>query len=339
MGEPLLEIQNLVAAFTSGGQRVAAADDISLWIRRGETLALVGESGCGKSVTALSILRLLPTPPARIERGKILYDGVDLLRLDEPSMRRIRGDRIAMIFQEPMTSLNPVFTVGFQLVEALRLHRSVSKRAARERAVELLDLVGIPAPDERISDYPHQLSGGMRQRVMIAMALSCDPQLLIADEPTTALDVTVQAQILALLQQLQAQRSMGILFITHDLGIVAEFAHQVAVMYAGRVVEQCSVKQLFENPAHPYTRGLLASVPARVIARAGGAAPRRLPTIRGVVPSLAQLPPGCRFRDRCDHSECLGPDAARCANTEPVMVNLDAARAVRCHFPLKEVAS
>jgi oligopeptide/dipeptide ABC transporter ATP-binding protein len=338
MGDDLLEIRNLVTTFTTGGQRVAAADDVSLSIRRGETLALVGESGCGKSVTALSILRLLPSPPARVERGAILYEGADLLKLDEASLRRIRGDRIAMIFQEPMTSLNPVFTVGFQLVEALRLHRDLSKRAALQRAVELLDLVGIPAPKQRVSDYPHQLSGGMRQRVMIAMALACDPQLLIADEPTTALDVTVQAQILALLQQLQTQRSMGILFITHDLGIVAEFADRVAVMYAGRIVEQCSVKELFDAPAHPYTQGLLASVPARVIARAEGAIPRRLPTIRGVVPSLAHLPPGCRFRDRCDHSDGLGLEAQRCAESEPEMTTLHATRSVRCHFPLEGCA-
>lgn len=334
MGDALLEIRNLVTAFTTGAQRVAAVDDVSLSLGAGKTLALVGESGCGKSVTALSILRLLPNPPARIEQGQILFEGVDLLGLEESAMRRIRGDRIAMIFQEPMTSLNPVFTIGYQLIEAIRLHRSRTRKQAADRAVELLELVGIPSPAERVHDYPHRLSGGMRQRVMIAMALACDPRLLIADEPTTALDVTVQAQILELLQRLQQQLDMGILFITHDLGIVAEFAERVAVMYAGRIVEESSVPDLFRSPAHPYTRGLLASVPARILAQASENPPRRLPTIEGVVPSLANLPSGCRFRDRCDRARAMTDLAQRCADAEPAMTLLAERGQVRCHFPL-----
>ncbi len=334
MGEALLEIRNLTTSFNTGGQRVVAVDDVSFDVAQATTLALVGESGCGKSVTALSILRLIPDPPAHIDGGQILFDGTDLLRLDEASMRRIRGDRIAMIFQEPMTSLNPVFTIGFQLVEAIRLHRRLSAKQATERAVELLELVGIPSPVERIRDHPHQLSGGMRQRVMIAMALSCDPQLLIADEPTTALDVTVQAQILDLLHDLQSRLGMSILFITHDLGIVAEFAERVAVMYAGRIVEESTVSDLFRSPKHPYTRGLLASVPARVLARTVGNPPRRLPTIEGVVPSLASLPSGCRFRDRCGRQSELGTAFHRCIEQEPDLAEHPDARRVRCHFPL-----
>lgn len=334
MDDPLLAIRNLVASFTTGGQRVVAVDDLSLTVPRGRTVALVGESGCGKSVTALSILRLLPHPPASIERGQILFDGIDLLQLSQEELRKVRGNRIGMVFQEPMTSLNPVFTIGFQLVEALTIHRSLTRKQALTRAIELLDLVGIPAPAERVRDYAHQLSGGMRQRVMIAMALCCEPQLLIADEPTTALDVTVQAQILDLLWRLQERLHMGILFITHDLGIVAEFAESVAVMYAGRVVERCSVSELFDRPAHPYTRGLLSSVPARVLASSKGNLPRRLPTIRGVVPSLSRLAPGCRFQDRCDRSEELGLGAQRCQELEPALQDLDGARSVRCHFPL-----
>lgn len=336
MGNALLEIRNLVTSFTTGGQRLVAVDEVNLTVEAGETLALVGESGCGKSVTALSVLRLVPTPPALIESGTIRFDGVDLLTLDDAALRRIRGDRIAMIFQEPMTSLNPVFTVGFQLTEAIRLHREVTHRQAIERSIELLELVGIPSPKERIGDYPHQLSGGMRQRVMIAMALACDPQMLIADEPTTALDVTVQAQILDLLRGLQERLKMGILFITHDLGIVAEFAERVAVMYAGRIVEESSVSELFRAPAHPYSRGLLASVPARVLAAAGGNPPRRLPTIEGIVPSLAELPTGCRFRDRCLRRNEFPEQSQRCIDTEPEPTSFGNQRTVRCHFPLTE---
>jgi oligopeptide/dipeptide ABC transporter ATP-binding protein len=337
MGDALIEIRNLTTSFTTGGQRVVAADDVCLTVERGRTLALVGESGCGKSVTALSILRLIPDPPGRIDSGQILFDGLDLLRLDEPALRRVRGNRIAMIFQEPMTSLNPVFPIGMQLVEAIRLHRAESRTKALERAVALLELVGIPSPSERVRDYPHQLSGGMRQRVMIAMALSCDPRLLIADEPTTALDVTVQAQILELLQQLQERLGMGILFITHDLGIVAEFAERVAVMYAGRIVEESSVTELFRAPAHPYTRGLLASIPARILAQTEGDLPPRLPTIEGVVPSLSDLPSGCRFRDRCSRQSALGVEARRCLDVEPEISVSSGQRRVRCHFPLTTV--
>jgi oligopeptide/dipeptide ABC transporter ATP-binding protein len=334
MGQALIEIRNLVTTFTTGGQRLVAVDDVSLSIPHGQTLALVGESGCGKSVTALSILRLLPDPPARIERGQILFEDRDLLRLSESEIRRVRGDRIAMIFQEPMTSLNPVFTIGYQLVEAIRLHRDSSPKQALERALELLNLVGIPSPSERIRDFPHQLSGGMRQRVMIAMALCCDPKLLIADEPTTALDVTVQAQILDLLAQLQARLGMSILFITHDLGIVAEFAERVAVMYAGRIVEESSVLDLFRSPTHPYSQGLLASIPAHVLARQDGEMPARLPTIEGVVPSLANLPSGCRFRDRCNRHKQLGAEARGCIDAEPELAELADGRRTRCHFPL-----
>jgi oligopeptide/dipeptide ABC transporter ATP-binding protein len=333
MGHDLLEIRNLVTSFTSGGQRLVAVDHVSLSIGHGQTLALVGESGCGKSVTALSILRLLPDPPARIESGQILFDGIDLVELDEARLRRIRGDRIAMVFQEPMTSLNPVFTVGFQLIEAITLHRDLSSTDARARAIELLSLVGIPSPKERLGAYPHQLSGGMRQRVMIAMALCCDPQLLIADEPTTALDVTVQAQILDLLRRLQERQAMSILFITHDLGIVAEFAERVAVMYAGEIVEESSVDELFRSPRHPYTEGLLGSVPARVLSRSVDHPPRRLPTIEGMVPSLSCLPSGCRFRDRCGRLKLLQDATAQCFELKPEMSDVSGTTRVRCHFP------
>jgi oligopeptide/dipeptide ABC transporter ATP-binding protein len=333
-GPPLLEIRNLVTAFHLTGQRLVAVDDVSLSVREGETLALVGESGCGKSVTALSVLRLLPNPPARLESGEILFESRDLTKIDESALRQVRGNRIGMIFQEPMTSLNPVFTIGYQLIEAIRLHRDWSKPKATQRAVELLELVGIPSPRERINDYPHQLSGGMRQRVMIAMALSCDPKLLIADEPTTALDVTVQAQILELLRELQQRLRMGILFITHDLGIVAEFAVQVAVMYAGRIVEESSVADLFRAPAHPYSHGLLTSVPSRVLAKSAGEPPRRLPTIDGVVPSLAALPSGCRFRERCARQREVGADGQRCVIEEPALTAFGEGRRVRCHFPM-----
>jgi oligopeptide/dipeptide ABC transporter ATP-binding protein len=339
MGNHLVEVRNLVTAFSTHGKRVVAVDHVNFTIEAGQTLALVGESGCGKSVTALSLLRLLPNPPATIEAGEVLFDDVDLLKLPESQLRAIRGDRIAMIFQEPMTSLNPVFTIGFQLVEAIRLHRKMSHAQAKVRAIELLDLVQIPSPASRYSDYPHQLSGGMRQRVMIAMALSCDPRVLIADEPTTALDVTVQAQILELLAQLQEQRKMGVLFITHDLGIVAEFAQRIAVMYAGQIVEQAPVLDLYRRPLHPYSAGLLGSVPARVLARtAGGTPPARLPTIEGVVPSLAQLPTGCRFADRCPRRREQGEGAVRCDQDAPALVPISVERAVRCHFPLIEEA-
>jgi oligopeptide/dipeptide ABC transporter ATP-binding protein len=294
MTEPLLSLRHLVTAFETDEGYLRAVDDVSFDVFPGRTLGIVGESGCGKSVTSLSIMRLIPTPPGLIESGEALFEGQDLFQLPEAQMRNLRGNDISMIFQEPMTSLNPVYTVGSQIVEAIRLHRPMSRRAAKARAIELLDLVGIPAPSERVDSYPHTLSGGMRQRAMIAMALACEPRLLIADEPTTALDVTIQAQILDLLRSLQDELGMSIIFISHDLGVMAEFAHEIAVMYAGKIVEHAETRALFANPRHPYTRGLLRSLPS---ARNRG---ERLPTIPGIVPDLRTLPAGCRFQDRCD---------------------------------------
>jgi len=331
MSDTLLQVEHLTTAFHTDRGALRAVDDVSFSVKKGKTLAVVGESGCGKSVTALSIMRLIPSPPGRIEAGSIQFQGKDLVGLPEREMRKVRGDKISMIFQEPMTSLNPVYSVGAQIIEAIRIHRDVGRRAARERAVKLLDLVGIPSPGERIDAYPHQLSGGMRQRVMIAMALACDPALLIADEPTTALDVTIQAQILDLLRRLQEELGMSILFITHDLGVVAEFASEVVVMYAGRVVETGDVQSIFADPLHPYTRGLLASVPPMESSRGDGK-PLRLPTIEGVVPDLARLPEGCRFAERCAHY-ASGPDAAeRCTEEEPELTRRADGRSVRCHF-------
>jgi oligopeptide/dipeptide ABC transporter ATP-binding protein len=294
MTEPLLSLRHLVTAFDTDEGYLRAVDDVSFDVMPGKTLGIVGESGCGKSVTSLSILRLIPTPPGFIEGGSALFQGKDLFQLSEGEMRRIRGNDISMIFQEPMTSLNPVYTVGAQIIEAIRLHQKVSRKGAKARAIELLDLVGIPAPSERVDSYPHTLSGGMRQRAMIAMALACEPRLLIADEPTTALDVTIQAQILDLLRSLQDDLGMSIIFISHDLGVMAEFSHEIAVMYAGKIVEHAATNELFRAPRHPYTRGLLRSLPSQ---RNRG---ERLPTIPGIVPDLRSLPPGCRFQDRCD---------------------------------------
>lgn len=305
---PLLSVRGLTTEFTTDRGLLRAVDNVSFDLDRGETVALVGESGCGKSVTSLSILRLIE-PPGRVVSGRVLFDGTDLITLTEPSMRAVRGGQIGMIFQEPMSSLNPVYTVGDQIVEALRLHSQRSRSQAWARAVELLAMVGIPAPAERARAYPHQLSGGMRQRVMIAMALSCEPRLLIADEPTTALDVTIQAQILELIASLRARLGMSVLLITHDLGVVAEYAERVVVMYAGRVVERGPAPAVFADPRHPYTRGLLRSVPS--FGHNLGAS--RLPTIQGTVPDLRTLPPGCRFRERCDVS------FERCAVEEPVL--------------------
>jgi oligopeptide/dipeptide ABC transporter ATP-binding protein len=332
MPEALLSVRELTTAFHTERGLVRAVDGISFDVAPGETLAVVGESGCGKSVTALSILRLLATPPAEVLGGQILFEGRDLLRLEERELRKIRGARISMIFQEPMTSLNPVYSVGSQIVEAIRIHRSASRRAARERAVELLGLVGIPSPAERADAYPHQLSGGMRQRVMIAMALACEPALLIADEPTTALDVTIQAQILDLLRRLQEKLTMSMLFITHDLGVVAEIAHSVVVMYAGRVVESGRVDKLFADPLHPYTRGLLASVPPLDASRRPEGKPRRLTTIEGVVPSLLELPPGCRFAERCALRASRPPGWERCTEAEPTLFSMTDERKARCYF-------
>jgi peptide/nickel transport system ATP-binding protein/oligopeptide transport system ATP-binding protein len=292
---PILEVRNLRTSFHTEEGEVRAVDDVSFNVYAGKTLGIVGESGCGKSVTSLSIMRLIPSPPGRIVGGQIMYQGQDLAKLELSEMRKIRGNEISMIFQEPMTSLNPVFTIGNQICEAIELHQRLPKHEVRAKAIEMLKLVGIPSPEKRIDDYPHQLSGGMRQRVMIAMALSCDPKVLIADEPTTALDVTIQAQILDLLRELQQSTGLGLILITHDLGVVAEMADEVLVMYAGRVAEQGKVREIFKQPKHPYTRGLLNSIPS--LTPAGPR--RRLETIAGIVPNLLHLPPGCRFQERC----------------------------------------
>ncbi len=295
MAEPLLSVRDLVVAFESDEGELRAVDGVSFDVPDGKTLGIVGESGSGKSVTALSIMRLLPTPPGRFDGGSILFEGKDVLALDERSVRKLRGSRVSMVFQEPMSSLNPVYTVGDQIGEALRVHQGLGRREARARAIEWMRKVGIPAPEERADAYPHELSGGMRQRVVIAMALACGPRLLIADEPTTALDVTVQAQILDLLAALQKDLGMSIVLITHDLGVVSEFADEIVVMYAGAVVERAPARRLFEAPLHPYTAGLLESLPGYGENRRQ----RRLPTIPGTVPDLRTLPTGCRFRDRC----------------------------------------
>ncbi|MET4044638.1 MULTISPECIES: ABC transporter ATP-binding protein [unclassified Bradyrhizobium] len=293
----VLEVKNLKTVFFTNSGLFKAVDDVSFTVKRGETLAIVGESGCGKSVTALSLMRLVPDPPGRIVGGSVTLEGTDLLTLDEAEMRAVRGNRISMIFQEPMTSLNPVMRIGDQIVEAVRLHRNMSSKEARDIAIEMLRLVRIPEPARRAREYPHQLSGGMRQRAMIAMALACRPALLIADEPTTALDVTIQAQILALILDLQKELGTGLVLITHDLGVVAQTAQRVIVMYAGRKVEEASVEALFAAPKHPYTRGLMASIPA--VPAPGVAAQARLNEIPGTVPSLVRLPKGCAFAPRC----------------------------------------
>jgi peptide/nickel transport system ATP-binding protein len=293
----VLDVKGLQTVFFTNSGLFRAVDDLSFTVRRGETLAIVGESGCGKSVTALSVMRLVPDPPGRIVGGSIVLEGTDLLALDEASMRQIRGDRISMIFQEPMTSLNPVMRIGDQIIEAVLLHRSMSRKKAWEQAVEMLRLVRIPEPARRALEYPHQLSGGMRQRAMIAMALACRPALLIADEPTTALDVTIQAQILALMVELQKELGMGLILITHDLGVVAQTAQRVIVMYAGRKVEEAGVEDLFADPRHPYTRGLMASIPS--VPSQHATADARLVEIPGMVPSLVGLPVGCAFAPRC----------------------------------------
>ncbi|MBI5320460.1 ABC transporter ATP-binding protein [Bradyrhizobium sp.] len=293
----ILDVKNLKTVFFTNSGLFKAVDDVSFNVRRGETLAIVGESGCGKSVTALSIMRLVPNPPGKIVGGSVTLESTDLLGLDEETMRGIRGNRMSMIFQEPMTSLNPVMRIGDQITEAVRLHQNVTAREAWSRAVEMLRLVRIPEPERRAREYPHQLSGGMRQRAMIAMALACRPALLIADEPTTALDVTIQAQILALIVELQKELGTGLILITHDLGVVAQTAQRVIVMYAGRKVEEASVDDLFADPRHPYTRGLMASMPA--VISLGAKTDVRLTEIPGMVPSLTNLPEGCAFAPRC----------------------------------------
>ena len=298
---PLLEVEGLKTHFFTRDGIVRAVDGVSFSIAVGETLAVVGESGCGKSVTSLSILRLIASPPGRIVEGSIRFEGSDLLAVSERRMREIRGNEISMIFQEPMTSLNPVLTIGRQITETLLVHRGLSVQAAEARAMEMLRLVGIPDPAQRIAQYPHELSGGMRQRVMIAMALACDPKLLIADEPTTALDVTVQAQILDLMRELKAKTGTAIILITHSLGVVAEMAQRVVVMYGGRKVEEAPVKSLFKQPRHPYTRALLGSVP-RLGSSLGRNGNARLAEIEGVVPSLKEAIKGCIFAPRCRHA-------------------------------------
>ena len=317
----LLEVENLQTHFPTRAGLVRAVAGVSFYLDSGELLGLVGESGCGKSITALSIMRLI-APPGKIVEGEITFDGKSLLKLSDAEMRAIRGDDIAMIFQDPMTSLNPVFTVGEQIAEALRLHRKLSRKDAHVAAIEAMREVAIPDPARRVNDYPHQLSGGMRQRVMIAMALACDPKLLIADEPTTALDVTIQAQILELLNELRRNRELAVLLITHDLGVVAEVADRVAVMYTGRIVEESAVEELFARPRHPYTEGLLRSVPK--LTSATVAKEERLETIEGTVPSPTELPPGCHFAPRCPYR------LPRCTEEEIPLYDLEDGAKVRC---------
>ncbi|HXG93393.1 MAG TPA: ABC transporter ATP-binding protein [Blastocatellia bacterium] len=316
----ILEVKNLTTQFFTRAGAIRAVDDVSFTIPRGQTLALVGESGSGKSVTSLSIMRLVP-PPGRITSGEIVFNGSDLMKLNPEAMRRLRGREIAMIFQDPMTSLNPVYTVGDQIAEAVELHEALTRKQAWARAVEMMERVKIPDAARRAKDYPYQLSGGMRQRVMIAMALSCNPKLLIADEPTTALDVTIQAEILELLRSLKDDFDLSMLLITHDLGVVAETADRVAVMYAGRIVEESPAREIFYNPRHPYTEGLLRSVPRLT---EEGLKQRRLETIEGTVPSLLDLPAGCKFAPRCSYV------IRECTEAEPALLSVNEQHRARC---------
>ena len=320
--EVLLQIDKLETQFFTEAGVVRAVDGVNLSVHKGETLGIVGESGCGKSVTALSVLRLIPDPPGKIVGGTIMLNGRNLLKLPENEMRKVRGAQISMIFQEPMTSLNPVFTVGDQIAEGIKLHQGLSKRESWNKAIEMVRLVRIPDAERRVKEYPHQMSGGMRPRIMIAMALSCNPQLLIADEPTTALDVTIQAQILDLLNKLKGEMGMAVMLITHDLGVVADTAARVVVMYAGRVVEEAPVLELFKNPKHPYTQGLLNSIPRleKTQRRA------RLQAIPGVVPDLLDLPKGCKFQARC------GKIFEPCRGDEPELKSVSSDHRVRCYL-------
>ena len=320
----LLDVKNLKTYFYTDDGVATAVDDVSYDVDKGDTLGLVGESGCGKSVSALSIMRLIPDPPGKIVGGEILFKGRDLLKISEKEMRDIRGNDIGMIFQEPMTSLNPVFTCGNQIEEVLILHQKLTKAEAKEKAIESLNLVGIPAPEQRYHEYPHQLSGGMRQRVMISMALACNPEILIADEPSTALDVTVQAQILELINKLQQELGMGVIIITHDLGVIAEVSKRVAVMYASKIVEYGDVYDIFENPKHPYTIGLLSSIP-NINKRKS-----RLSTIEGSVPFPTNFPAGCHFCTRCKFAD------EKCWNEEPIVVNISSNHTAAC-WKLDEV--
>jgi peptide/nickel transport system ATP-binding protein len=324
-GVPLLELRDLRTYFAADDGEFRAVDGVSFTLLAGRTLGIVGESGCGKSVTALSIMGLVSQPPGRIAGGAVLLDGVDLLRLPAAELRELRGNRMSMIFQEPMTSLNPAFTIGDQIIEGIRRHRNVSHREARDHAIEMLRRVRIPAPEQRVDDYPHKLSGGMRQRAMIAMALACDPMLLIADEPTTALDVTVQAQILDLMRALRDETGAAIMLITHDLGVIAELAQDVIVMYAGRVVERADVATLFADPQHPYTVGLLGSIPKL------HADQQTLATIEGVVPNPLDMPPGCRFNPRCPFA------IDQCRADEPPLAEVKPGHFAACwRAPLEE---
>jgi len=320
MATPLLEVKNLTTRFRTDRGELTAVDDVSFSLDAGQTLAIVGESGSGKSVTAMSLMRLIPNPPGRIAGGQILFEGQDLVQLDEPQMRAIRGNRIAMIFQEPMSSLNPSLTVGLQIAEPVNVHRGMPWKQAFEAAKGLLERVRIPDAASRLQTWPHQYSGGMRQRTMIAMALACQPRLIIADEPTTALDVTVQAQILDLLKELTRETGAALILITHDLGVVARYADQVAVMYGGRIVEQAPAAELYAHPRHPYTRGLLASIP-----RLDSPAGQRLVPIAGQPPDLARLPPGCAFAPRCPHAD------AACAASRPALRSVAPHHLSACH--------
>ncbi len=319
MSEKLLQVKNLSTYFYTDEGVVYALDDVSFDLEKGEALGIVGESGSGKSVTALSIIRLVQSPPGRIVSGEVLLQGEDLLKKSAREMRRIRGEKVSMIFQEPMTALNPVFTVGQQIMESILIHQHKSKKEAREQAVEMLRMVGIPAPEKRVDDYPHQMSGGMRQRVMIAIALCCNPQLLICDEPTTALDVTIQAQILELIRDIRERLGTSVILITHDLGVVAQVADRVMIMYAGKAMEYGTVREIFTDPRHPYTAALLRSIP--VIENKT----ERLHVIRGMVPSLSKRPEGCLFHPRCDEACEL------CRTKRPELVTMADGRQVRCH--------